>query len=1411
MSRAPFRSALVASVALSLIVPSVAVSQPAAPAKPAATKPAAAAPSASSAPGTSAAPTSSAAMPAASAATPAAPPSAPDIQIKKGAPPPPPTPAQLKAYEILKQEATDYEKGAKEFRDTLTMIVRHHYEERRRRILNTLDREIGIEKKGLKEARDEAIKRLEKFIALYSGDNAHPSATPDGMFRLAALYEERAREAQEGDLAAGLEPAIALYRRIIDEYPQYEELAAVHYFLGHAYTDSAKIEEGQQAWRALVCSNRYQVKPDKKDSTKIELQALEQDHDEKFWNDWNNKHPVPLDGGALGKGAPKKAAAKPAPAKGGKKADPVGTKEEELSYRDPYPLDCKPLAQQVRPGEDPRYLAEIWWQIGNNHFDQIDPKGGPYNLNRAVSAYQHSMEFKKPPVYGVSMYKLAWTYFKQQRYKTAVEEFVKLLHHADELEAKTGDPGADFRQEAFTYIAGSLTYVDFEGPPGEHPYIPRNDVLDTEPNPLVAEEKMAIGIQRVQDPALVPQDKKWSVEIYKALAQEYIEITQNRNAIATLELTLKKFPMDRDAPVMQNRVADLYDQLTRLAPEGSPAKAEYSSKALEARTKLAAYVGATPWTDANRDDPEALAQAEALVKGGLRRAAADHTNAARIFYNRALELSNPTEQRAQIEKAIDEYRLAETGWAGYLNQDPNAIDAYESKFWLADARYWVVVLQVAINRSPAPAEVQRAREASVAVRDSNEDDKYMQPAGYYVVTIAEKVLEDEYRKHEESKGAQGIAKREEVRFNGEDPNTRTVIKDPMPQQVLDAVKARDEYNARVPLDRDAKQNGLLYAFQNAEYFFVYGDFAGARPRYQALYDQYCGKNEWGYKSWDKLISMAALERDADAATKLAQGKSCAYSEETKKEEEGRRKPIMQTAAFQEAAKLFKKAEGMADGPERQKTWRQAAAAYKTALDAAPDRDEAPEAAMNGAFAYKQVGEYDKAIEMYELFISKYGSETILQKLKNGDAKAKPPVSPEPKKYEDRVKYLKTAYDALASSYVLFFDYPKAAQTFDKISSIEHFQPNARREAARQALSLYSSLGDQSAMQKSRDRFKNLGASPKEIAEADFIIASSDLKKWDEYSPDTGANATARKQAQNAMMNYYDANKKKTDAAQYVVHAAYYVAKTKDAVDSGDTNKWWNATMDAFDAYKKVAPQKDGKNSALGSREASMAAQAEYTMLDQEITKKFDYESGHHRYKGTPVQVIEAYRKDATVAKTWYDKLQTVIDKYVSPEYSTVAIARQGTLYDSLRTGLYNVRPPELQMFDKKQEAMLKKAEESDNPDLQEKVDAIRVKVQQAWRDARDKEINGADEIMVDRYANAIMLSRRYNVSHPGVTHAIRRLAFFTDVIGEAKMKQFTSKVKDLNYTEGMFLKMRPGQVTAPPPEGMPKPLPVLPQ
>jgi tetratricopeptide (TPR) repeat protein len=1292
---------------------------------------------------------------------------------------PPPTAAELEAFDFYSKESAAFGTDATDFGKRLKAIVLHHYEERRREILASIDREILLERQEMYAARDQAISRLEAFIANYSGPNADPEATPDAMFRLAALYEERARADSDADLAHALEPAVRLYAAVATEFPAYSELGAVLYYLGHSLNDSARIDEAQQAFRSLVCSNRYHIQPTSSEPVTLALEALTQDHDQAFWTEWYNKNPIPLD------------------QLGTKKSERGATvaRDEELVFHDPY-QDCRAVPEQgTLPGDEPRYLAEVWWQIGNYHFDQLS-QGGPYELNRAASAYEHSLEFKKPPLYGVSLYKEAWTNFKQQRYEAAVEHFATLLHYADEQQEKTGDPGADFRAEAYTYIAGSLTYVDFVGPPAIDPYIARSDALDLERDPLVAEEKMAVAIDRVQDPELIPQDKKWTVEIYKALAQEFVELNQNHNAIVTLELVATKFPLDRDAPVIVNRIAELYDAQGRLLPLGSPVREELAKKALEARTRFSQFVGNTPWTEANKEDPEALSQAEDLVRTGLQRAAADHTNFGRAFKDRALELSDPAAQKEQLERAVGEYQLATLGWQGYLDQDTSAADAYETRFWLADARFWSTVLLVPLGLEPSPKDVEAARAAASAVRDSNEDDRYEQPAAYYVVTLAEKVLEAAAMTFEESGGSRGLARRSEVQFSSTGDG-RQVVKEKLPELVEAAVCARDEYNARIPPETDPQQNGLLYATQAAEYFFVYGQFAEARRRFLPIFERYCGQNKWGYNAWEKLVSMSNFEGNAAESRRLVEGKSCAYDDSSKIAEDSIRAPVRQGVAYMEARALFDAAMKMEDGPERSKKWREAAAAYEVALKTAPDRDDAPEAAMNAAYAYKQVGEYEKAISAYGLFIEQYGNDKTLDKLKSEDAD----------KYATRVNFVQDAYRAQAGAYVLFFDYPKAAKTFDTIAQNRHFPQEVRADAAKQALTLYANLDDKSGLERAQRLYSELGATDESRAEAAFLVASAALKRWDPESKDTGPNKQARLTAQNAMEQYYSTYKSRRGAGRYLVRAAYYVALSNEIGKTPQAGDWWKKTVAAFEAFAAGAPKKNGANVALGSEEASMGAEAEYRGIDQSLRASFDYEAGFHHYKGTVVEVIQQYTKDATLAKSWYDRLGALVDKYASQKWAAVAIARQASLYDSLRTGLYNTRPPELKMFTPQQEKALKVAEESGDDNLIDKADQIRLSVGEAWRQKRDTELDSADKIVVDRYATAVLLARRYNLSDSSLTRAIRRLAFLTDVVGEAKMASYTATNKDLKYEAGMFQRMRPSVVEPPKPPELPLPSP----
>jgi hypothetical protein len=471
--------------------------------------------------------------------------------------------------------------------------------------------------------------------------------------------------------------------------------------------------------------------------------------------------------------------------------------------------------------------------------------------------------------------------------------------------------------------------------------------------------------------------------------------------------------------------------------------------------------------------------------------------------------------------------------------------------------------------------------------------------------------------------------------------------------------------------------------------------------------------------------------------------------------------------------------------------------------------------MNGAFAYKQVGEYDQAIAMYTLFIKEYGSEDKLSKLEKGDPAANPPKPPEPEKYKERVKYLKQAYDALSAAYVLFFNYRSAAETYDTISKVQRFEPADRRTAARNAVILHANSGDRDKMLASRQTFFGLNPPPEQKADIDFLVASADLKGWDENGPDAGANRTARQKAQASMDDYYNKNKNNGAAAAYTVQAAYHSAKLRAAGKDPGAKEWCKNTTGAFDKFKASPATTEGKK-ATGSVQADMAAECAYQVIDEKLKATFDYDTGHHRYAGVIDKVSKEFDADMKKANGHFEELKTVIDTYVSRPWSVAAKARQGSLYDSCRTGLFNAVPPTLKLYTDKEEKLFKLAESSGRDDLLEQVDAIQQNRREQWRKAREQKLADADKAMIKFYAESVVWSRAWKVRNAAVDNAIRRLAFFTDILGDAKMREYTQGILDpetkqpFQYKDGMFLRTRPGLTPTLTPDGMPAPLPVVP-
>jgi len=736
----------------------------------------------------------------------------------------------------------------------------------------------------------------------------------------------------------------------------------------------------------------------------------------------------------------------------------------------------------------------------------------------------------------------------------------------------------------------------------------------------------------------------------------------------------------------------------------------------------------------------------------------------------------------------------------------------------------IVVLTVNLDRSPTDAQIDVARKTAIAVRDSNEDSEYLQPAGVFVVDIAHQQLQDSYRKFKRSNGSEGLEEQKGVSFTGEGKDAHYVKKD-IPPLVLQAVQARDEYIRRVPPEADPNHNQDQYAFDAANYYFAYGQFDEARKRFYPIYESQCGKTEWGYKAWDRLQSMANFDNNIEESRKLAEAAishSCAITEEQKAKEEDFAKTTVSRGYYVDAAKAYEDAEKMdkngakPDDPERIKAWRKAGALYKVALEKAPARDEAPEAAIFGAKAFKQVGDYDEAIAMYELFIREYGNEENLAKLEKGDPKADPPVAADPDRYAKRVENLKFAYDALSAAYVLFFNYPKAAETYDTVSKNKRFTKEDRRAAARNAVILYANIGDDAKMLDAKNTLYALEPPANEKAEIDFLVAQADIKKWDENGKNEGANKGAHDKAVASMDGYYSKNKGNADAQQYVIEAAYDVSKLKRASgDKGGEKTWCDNTVKAFEPFKAKSTGSDGKNSAVGTVYADMAAECAYRQVDADLKDKFDYDTGHHKYTGQIDKIKLQFDKDLKEANdTWFKKLDDIIRTYESRPWSVAARSRQGSLYDSVRTGLYNATTATgVELFTSQEQDLIKKAEASDNDELIEKVDALKTKRNKDWNDAKDKMYAEADAAMVKFYAEATVWARAWKVRNDAVDRAIQRLAFFTDIIGNEKMRQYSQGIVDpvskeaFTYQDDYFLRSRPGMSPPITSSGMPTPLP----
>jgi cellulose synthase operon protein C len=183
------------------------------------------------------------------------------------------TPEQKRLLEEVTQALQTYEEESREFKREVQLLIEKKYEEKRNTLANSYEKAIRDLEVLERKERLDAISAFEEFLTRYPSDGRY---TPDVMFRLAELYYERSSDDHtiamrdyeerlkkldpEKNPTLPPEPridfgkSIALYQRLIKDFPAYKLNDASYYLLGYCEEKQEKFENAKAAYLELIAA-----------------------------------------------------------------------------------------------------------------------------------------------------------------------------------------------------------------------------------------------------------------------------------------------------------------------------------------------------------------------------------------------------------------------------------------------------------------------------------------------------------------------------------------------------------------------------------------------------------------------------------------------------------------------------------------------------------------------------------------------------------------------------------------------------------------------------------------------------------------------------------------------------------------------------------------------------------------------------------------------------------------------------------------------------------------------------------------------------------------------------------------------------------------------------------------------------
>lgn len=738
---------------------------------------------------------------------------------------------------------------------------------------------LAKEEEGERSERQQAIAQFEEFIKQHPN---HARYTPNALFRLAELYFERSSEEFAAQVK-GQTPDGAT-ADLGSGVPNYDPSIGLYQRLLRDYP-SYRLRDGVH-YLLGYCQGEMGRDAEARQALLGLVCA--------------NKH-KPLD------------APSPWP----------GRKGKAEQYQ-----DCQAL-----PG-DSRFFAESWTRIGELHFDRGE-------LEPAVAAYSQVLPFRDSPYYDKALYKLAWTYYRQDRFADAVRRFDELVVFADQRDraeraagggepsaaSGKGEKGSSLRSEAIQYLALSFAERDWDG----------DGRSDAE-----------AGVARLGRFYAGRESEPHVREVLIRLGDLWFDRTEYGRAAEAYQQAIARSPLSPDSPKLQQRVALSYDRQRSF------------EQALRAREALARdYAPGSPWYEANRDNAQALEAATELADASLLNAITNRHASAQELRQRALA----SRDAKLLAQARAEYRQAAQSYATFLKQHPGAKNAYEYSYLLAESHYY-------------GGEYAEAAAGYARVREADAKGSHLEDAAYGAIKAQEHLALLALRA---GSGKAGAATGDDT---GEDDVSRALLAVLPPLPVVgktaqgsgplaipDEITAlQAAYDRYVTLLPSSDKNSLL-AYKSAELDFRYLRFDRARSRFSDVLDRYC-QSERAVDAGNAILVSHTIDGNLDqveAWTSRLQNKGCGGQGALAQQQRDSLRKLSEDVSFKKAEQLLET-----------KRYEAAATMFIALVDKNPKAQNSDKALYNAAVAYENIGRATAAASAYERLARDYPQSSLAE-------------------------------------------------------------------------------------------------------------------------------------------------------------------------------------------------------------------------------------------------------------------------------------------------------------------------------------------------------------------------------------------------------------------------------------------------